>query len=184
MQSIDDPDVRILAGLSSAIAADYAPKVDNPWLGSPFQWILSVPSRTKGAIAENLVAGWCAAKGFDIVRPKNSDADRIIHGHRIEIKFSTLWQTGGFKFQQIRDQEYDFVFCIGLSPFDAQAWLLPKAIMRQYVIGHMGQHTGASGSDTAWLTFKADNPYDWMAPYGGRLADVARLIEDNGRGNY
>ncbi len=106
MQSIDDPDVRILAGLSSAIAADYAPKTDNPWLGSPFQWILSVPSRTKGAIAENLVAGWCAAKGFDVVRPKNSDADRIIHGHRIEIKFSTLWQTGGFKFQQIRDQEY------------------------------------------------------------------------------
>jgi hypothetical protein len=73
---------------------------------------------------------------------------------------------------------------MGLSPFDAQAWLLPKAILHQYVIGHMGQHTGASGSDTAWLTFNADRPYDWMAPYGGRLADVARLIEENGRGNY
>jgi len=184
MQQINDPDVQILAGLSTAIAPDYAPEADNPWLGSPFQWILSVPSRTKGAIGENLIAGWCAAKGFDVIRPRNSEADRIINGHRIEIKFSTLWKKGNFKFQQIRDQDYDYVFCIGLSPFDVQAWLLPKSVLHEYVIGHMGQHTGVSGSDTAWLGFKAPRPYTWMAPYGDRLADVARLLESNGRGAF
>jgi hypothetical protein len=182
---IVDEDVRILAALSSAIAPDYAAAPDDPWVGSPFEWILRVPSRSKGAIGENLVAGWAASKGFDVTRSHNSDADRIINGQRIEIKLSTLWKRNSdFKFQQIRDQEYDFALCIGISPFDAQAWLLPKEVLREFVIGHMGQHTGAGGSDTSWIGFPANSPYDWMKPYGERLSDVAKLLEANGRGNY
>jgi len=135
-------------------------------------------------MATYLVAGWCAAKGFDVVRSRSSQADRIVDGHRIEIKFSTLWKNGGYKFQQIRDQDYDYAFCLGVSPFDAHAWLIPKTILRQYVIGHMGQHTGAGGSDTAWLGFPPNKPFDWMAPYGGRLSDVAQLLSTNGRGRF
>lgn len=179
-----DPDVQILAALSAALEPDYARPVDDPWIGSPFRWVLGVPSRTKGAIGEALVAGWCAAKGFDVTRSRNSDADRVVHGHRLEIKMSTLWASGGYKFQQIRDQEYDYCLCLGLSPFDAHAWLLPKAILREHVIGHMGQHTGASGSDTAWLGFQVGQPYAWMAPFGGRLADVAALLQSEGRGTH
>lgn len=181
---IIDPEVQTLAGLAAAIAPDYSREVDDPWVGSPFQWILAVPSRTKGAIGEALVAGWCAAKGFDVVRSRNSAADRIINGHRMEIKLSTLWRNGGYKFQQIRDQDYDFLFCLGLSPFDAHAWLLPKHILQTYVIGHMGQHTGSRGSDTAWLGLAPSEPFSWMAPFGGRLGDVARLIRQNGRGEF
>jgi len=181
---IVDPDVQILAALSGTLAPDYARAADDPWVGSPFEWILKVPSRTKGAIGEALVAGWAAAKGYDVLRSRNSDADRIINGHRIEIKMSSLWASGGFKFQQIRDQDYDYCLCIGISPFDAQAWLLPKPLLRERVIGHMGQHTGAQGTDTAWLGFPGNSPYDWMAPYGERLGDVARLLGENGRGPH
>ncbi len=184
MREITDQDVQILAALSTTLAPDYLPAADDPWIGSPFQWILRVPSRTKGAIGEALVAGWAAAKGFDVVRSKNSEADRIINGQRIEIKMSSLWKSGGFKFQQIRDQDYDYCFCIGISPFDAQAWLLPKPILLEHVIGHMGQHTGATGTDTAWLGFDSNKPFDWMTPYGDRLSDVARLLEENGRGQH
>jgi hypothetical protein len=183
-KKISDEDVRILASLSAAIAPDYKVADDDPWLGSPFEWILRVPSRTKGAIGEALVAGWAAAKGFDVTRSHSSDADRIINGQRVEIKLSTLWKNGGFKFQQIRDQNYDYALCIGISPFDAQAWLLPKDVLREHVIGHMGQHTGASGSDTSWIGFQVDKPYEWMAPYGDRLSDVYRLLEGNGRGSH
>lgn len=179
-----DADVQLLATYSATLEADYARDPDDPWIGSPFAWILHQPSRARGAIGEKLVAGWCAAKGFDVVRSNNSEADRIVEGWRVEIKFSTLWKSGGFKFQQIRDQDYEFCLCIGLSPFDAQAWLLPKAILHQYVIGHMGQHTGAAGTDTAWLGFQADKPYSWMAPFGGRLADVDRLLHTAGRGPH
>lgn len=183
-QQILDPDVQVLATLSTALAPDYAPPVNDPWADSPFEWILRVPSRTKGAVGEALVAGWAAAKGFDVTKAPNSDADRVINGQRIEIKLSTLWKNGGFKFQQIRNQRYDYCLCIGISPFDAHAWLLPKSVLLEHVIGHMGQHTGATGADTSWLSVRPDKPYDWMEPYGARLTDVAALIKSNGRGGY
>ena len=105
-----DPEFDLLASIAATLKNDYIREgVADPWLGSPFAWILSGPSsRQKGAIGEQLVAGWCAAKGLDVVRSKNSDADRIIGGRKIEIKFSTLWQTGVYKFQQLRDQDYEY----------------------------------------------------------------------------
>ena len=51
-------------------------------------------------------------------------------------------------------------------------------------IGHMGQHTGATGADTAWLSFQADAPYDWMSYYGDRLCDVRDLLHQAGRGPH
>ena len=181
---INDPDVRLLVGLAATLEPDYAPKADDPWAASPFKWILSQPSRTKGAVGESLIAGWAAAKGFDVLRSPDSEADRVIEGHRIEIKFSTLWKNGGFKFQQIRDQEYDFCFCLGLSPFDAQAWLIPKPVLQDRPEGLVGQHTGAAGQDTSWLSFQADGPYRWMTGHGGRLGEVERLLHVAGRGPH
>ena len=147
-REISDPDVQILAALATTLAPDYVRADNAPWVGSPFEWILRVPSRTKGAIGEALVADW-AAKGFDVIRSPNSDADRVVNGQRIEIRMSSLWKSGGFKLQQIRDQDHGFCLCLGISPFAAQAWSLPKSVLRQYVISHMGQHTGAAGTDTA-----------------------------------
>ena len=180
----DDPDFTILAGSAADLAPRYIIGEDDPWVGSPFEWILRVPSRTKGAIGELLIEHWAINKGLDVHRSPSSEADRVIGGHRIEIKMSTLWKSGGFKFQQIRDQQYDYCLCLGLSPFEVQAWLLPKPLLHQYVIRHTGQHTGAGGAETAWLSFQANAPYDWMAPFGDRLGDVARLLTDAGPGEY
>ncbi len=181
---ISDPEVLALAAIAAALEPDYAIPMDDPWNGSPFKWIKSQRSRTVGAIGESLVAGWSAAKGFDVVRSPSSEADRVIQGHRVEIKFSTLWKSGGYKFQQIRNQDYDYCFCLGVSPFDAHAWLIPKDVLLEFVIGHMGQHTGAAGADTAWMGFKVGQEYEWLKPYGGRLSDVRRLIEEAGRGPH
>lgn len=121
--------------------------------GQSVWWIERRPSRQVGAIGEKLVAGWLAAKDFDVVRSPDSEADRLIDGHRIEIKFSTLWKNGGYKFQQLRDQNYEFAICLGIGPFSAHCWVLPKAeIMRRWKAGDgiKSQHGGARGSDTAW----------------------------------
>lgn len=166
------------------MAPRYARDANDPWAGSPFEWILKVPSRSKGAVAEALVAEWAETRGFSVKRSPHSDADRIINGHRVEIKLSTLWETGKFKFQQIRNQDYDYCLCIAISPFDVHAWLLPKPVLLTHVIGFMGQHNGAAGKDTDWIGFNRGAPYDWMKPYGDRLGDVAELLKSNGRGNY
>lgn len=183
MPRIADSEVNLLASIAATLEGEYSTDEADPWAGSPFEWIKGRPSRQVGAIGEKLVAGWCAAKDFDVVRSPDSDADRIIHGYRVEVKFSTLWKGGGYKFQQVRDQRYEYLFCLGVAPFDANAWLIPKAVLFDHVIGHTGQHTGASGTDTAWLGFDASAPPAWLKPYGGRLSDVARILAELPRGS-
>lgn len=176
MEQVQDEDFEIVSKVSSTLEPLYERTEDDPWVGSPFEWMLKVPSRSKGAIGEKLVEEWATQRGFKVSRTGTSEADRIINGHAIEIKLSTLWANGGFKFQQIRNQAYDHCLCIGISPFEIHAWLLPKELLLEKVIGHMGQHTGASGADTAWLNFDKSEPYSWMKPYGDRLENVANLL--------
>ena len=174
----DDPDVQLVVELATTKEAFYT-EGDEMWIGSPFHWIKTRPSRQIGKIGEELVADWCSSKGFTVERSPDSDADRIISGYRIEIKFSTLWTTNKiYKFQQIRDQNYDYCFCIGVSPFDVHAWLIPKSELRvDRPPSYVPQHGGSEGLDTKWLSFAADSPPEWLRPFGGRLGDVARLLK-------
>lgn len=180
---ITDPDVQLLASISGTIQQDYVTEGEDPWEGSPFEWIVRTgSSRRKGAIGEKLVAGWAAAKGLDVTRSPNSQADRVIEGHLVEIKFSTLWENGTYTFQQVREQAYNVLFCLGVSPFDAHAWVVPKDVLREHVIGVTGQHTGASGQDTAWMkNVSAANPPVWLRPYGGTLREAFAVLKSLGR---
>ena len=177
--SMRDPEVQFLASFAAALKSDYVVSGgSDPWADSPFQWIKTRPSRQVGKIGEQLVAGWCAAKGFDVTASGDSEADRIIAGQRVEIKFSTLWQSGVFKFQQLRDQNYDHAICLGISPLDAQCWVISKGLLYEHVIGRTPQHAGAEGRDTFWLSFQAAAPPNWLVECGGRLAQVHEIISD------
>lgn len=174
---ITDADVLLLASIASALKPDYTREgTEDPWAGSPFAWIRARPSRQIGKIGEQLVAGWCAAKGLDVTATHDREADRVIAGQRVEIKFSTLWETGVYKFQQIRDQNYDFAVCLGVSPFKAHCWVISKKTLRQHVIGHTPQHRGRSGTDTFWITVRPTSPPEWMLPLGGTLGEAYRMM--------
>ena len=179
---IADPEVQLLAAIAGTLKADYIREGEaDPWAGSPFAWIRTLPSRQRGKIGEQLVAGWCAAKGFDVTASGDSEADRVIAGWRVEVKFSTRWASGVYKFQQIREQSYDYVVCLGISPFDAQGWLISKSLLRRHVIGHTPQHAGARGTDTFWLSFPAAEPPKWLAECGGTLARTYDLLRAIGK---
>jgi len=170
----------MLASLAASIEPDYVGEKEQAmWRGSPFYWIKGRPSRQVGSIGEALVAGWAASKGFDVQKPLSSDHDRRIEGLKVEVKFSTLWTDNEiFKFQQLRDQDYDYCFMLGVSPFDAQAWFVPKsALATDRPPALVPQHGGGGGRDTKWLSFAAAAPPPWMSQYGGRLGEVRRLIE-------
>jgi hypothetical protein len=172
MKTSLDAEVQILAGISAMLETDYAEDDDLPWRGSPFAWIRSRPSRQKGTIGEKLVAGWLAARGFNVSRATNSDADRVIEGKSVEIKLSMLWKTGSYKFQQLRDQDYDVVVCLGISPFDAHCWVIEKQDILRYwkESGDItSQH--ASGSDTAWITVDPKSVPGWLRRHGGGLRE-------------
>ncbi|HOY68882.1 MAG TPA: hypothetical protein PLP29_18535 [Candidatus Ozemobacteraceae bacterium] len=177
---INDPDVRLLVGISKALEAEYSSGEDE-WLGSPFAWIKTRPSRQVGAIGEKLIAGWLAARGFNVTRSSDSDADRIIEGLRVEIKFSTRWATGVYKFQQLRDQKYDIALCLGVSPFDAHCWVIPKQdILRLWKVEGIisNQHGGMNGTDTAWIDVNPRDIPHWLHEYGGSLASAIQKISD------
>ena len=179
MSRIADREVRILACYSEALQADTS-DADEAWQGSPFAWIKKRPSRQVGAIGEKLVAGYLAAKGFDVVRSPDGEADRLVNGARAEIKLSTLWKNGSYKFQQLRDQNYEFVICLGLSPFDAHCWVLPKGVvLTQWDTGGItSQHGGQAGRDTAWLHVHPDSVPLWLRDRGGTLSQAVPLIAE------
>ena len=174
---ISNPDVKLLVAIAGTLRENYSDD-DLSWEGSPFAWIRRRPSRSVGAIGENLVAGFFAARGFDVTRSHDSDSDRIINGFRTEIKFSSLWKNGIYKFQQIRDQNYDVVVCLGVSPFNAHCWALPKStIMDNWGTDRLPhQHGGQRGRDTVWLSFDPDNAPSWLSPYGGTLSRAADVV--------
>lgn len=172
--TISDPEVQLLAAVATTLKQDYIREgAVDPWLNSPFAWIRTLKSRQIGRIGEQLVSGWCAAKGFDVTRSSDSDADRVIGGRRMEIKFSTLWEAGGYTFQQIRNQNYEYAICLGLSPFEAGCWVIPKDVLLER-LPH--QHGGAAGTDTRWLRFPAADPPAWLSDFGGTLGEAYEVL--------
>lgn len=175
---IEDPEVQLLASIANTLRPTYV-DAESAWEGSPFAWIRTRPSRQVGTIGEALVAGWCAAHNFNVLRCPDSNADRIIENARIEIKFSTLWASGFYKFQQLRDQNYDYAVCLGVSPLDAHCWVLPKPVIIDNwgkVAGLSSQHGGRAGRDTAWLQVSPNLVPEWLKPYGGKLGDALAVL--------
>lgn len=172
MPPIRDKEVRRLAKIADVIRKKYLHE-DNSWKNSPFAWIRTRPSGQVGKIGEQLIADWCKDKGLKVVECRDSQADLVIAGHRMEVKFSTLWESGFYIFQQLRNQDYEYVICLGIAPFEAHCWVIPKNIALQYA---KPQHTGKEGKETFWLHIQADNPPDWLSPYGGTLTQVWNIL--------
>lgn len=171
-----DAEFKLLSSAAQYIKPEFQ-KDHSTWAGSPFEWVLTLPSGSKGKLGKRLVYQWCAVKGLSIGTSPDSDADMTINGHRVEVKFSTLWENGIYKFQQIRDQNYEYAVCLGISPFDAHCWVLSKKILKKYVIGHLGQHTGLSGQDTAWFAVNPREPLEWLLPCGGSLEQAYLVLK-------
>lgn len=174
MSASDEADFEtFLAANQDAQLAMGVREGSSPWVGSPFEWVMSLASRSRGKAGEMLVEAWLRRIGLTVRPPANSGHDRLVNGSKIEIKFSTLWQAGQYVFQQLRNQDYEHVLLLGISPQEVSVWMPPKAVAFDHAIP---QHGGAAGTDTRWLRFDAAAPPGWLHDYGGSLAEGAAYI--------
>ncbi len=175
-----------LLGKISESFREVAPKPLTFGENNPFNWLLTMPSATIGAYGAKFVSELFRANDFDVLRPLGgSDHDRVINGHRIEVKFCTRRkEDASFWFEQIRDQEYDYVLCLGLSADAASCWVIPKSELTLPKEGLSPQHGGKEGKDTLQLQFQPDAVPAWLHEFGGSLEEGMQVLNAAGIGAY
>jgi 16S rRNA G966 N2-methylase RsmD len=160
----------MLAATASYIQEDLE-EYSELWKNSPFEWVLQLPARKKGKLGRQLISPWLASKGILVEATKDSSETLMIKGYRVATKFSTMWTKGFYRFQQIRSEGYDYVICLGISPFQAHCWIFP----REYAINHATQqHKGAT---EYWVHIDPRKPPEWVKGYGGSLDKAYEFIK-------
>lgn len=171
--------VQRLAELWASVRKEYPETDYEVWEESPFRELKFEPSSSrKGAFAKRLVERWCKDRGFDVAAADGDGFDRRVQGYRFQIKFSTEWEQGFYKFQQIRNETYDYLFCLGVAPQAAHAWVISK----EAAFGNCeGQHTGSKGTETRWFQCEPASPPDWLLGCGGTLEEAAAALKALGK---
>lgn len=171
---LQDPiqDFQLLASASSYLKLDLEPG-EGEWDDSPFAWILDLPPAAKGKLGRHLIFTWCASKGLSVDYAPDKDATLLINGLRVATKFSTLWSGGIYKFQQIRDLDYEFLICLGISPMEAHCWILNKADVLKHA---KVQHKGAKEGSEYWISINPFIPPEWIIKSGGSMEEASAMI--------
>lgn len=164
------PEFILLAATASYIQKDLQ-EYSDLWKDSPFEWVLQLPARKKGKLGRQLISPWLASKGILVESTKDSSETLVIKGYRVATKFSTMWGKGFYRFQQIRSEGYDYVFCLGISPLEAHCWIFP----REHIIAHATQQH--KGANEYWIPINPNKPPDWALDWGGSLEDVYKIIK-------
>ena len=149
------------------------------WDGSlfaPFRQISS--SRTKGAKGELMVAQLMSSLGHKVPynnkgKPKKTlpfinatDYDIEVDGYKVEVKTSTAWNEtdNDFKFQQIRNQDYDRIVFQGLNNNNAKVWWATKDDVVKHLFNDnkYRQHGGKDGGQELYWIGTIDGVPKWF----------------------
>ena len=146
---------------------------NDQWKDSPFEWVLQLAARTKSKLGKHLVKSYLTENGFHVEETKiKSGVGLVVNNKVVSIKFSTLWISGLYRFQQIRNSGYDYLLCFGLSPSDAHCYVFK----REYVLAHAKeQHKVARGAEH-WISIDPQNPDPWSKGCGGTIDDAIKII--------
>jgi len=127
------------------------------WTDSSFKPFHDISSpRSKGAQGERLVEEIMKSLGHIVERPSSSNYDRIISGHKTEIKVSTTWNNieNNFTWQQIRRQVYDRIIFVGINPNSIDLFWATKKDLDKHIFSKdkFRQHAGKKGAqELYWI---------------------------------
>lgn len=127
------------------------------WLSSPFGWLKHLPTATRAKAAEQIIDSLTRGAGFRV--ETRSGSDRRIEDSVVRVKFSTLWTSGVYTFQQILDGAYDYLLLFGLSPHEGHAWVVSRE-----------SALALTGATTPWISVNPAAPPPVLAPAGGSFS--------------
>ena len=175
---IHDPEVARLVEIANRLEHRYVDDGD-VWDGSPFEWIRGgLASRRKGVALKSSCPNGVSRK--DCKLPNPGTVMLIASSPDCEQRFKAplCGRMVRTDFSKSGTKNYRILLCMGISPYDAHCWVIPKDdVMRLWDEGIItSQHGGSGGSDTAWIAVNPASPPNWIRPYGGTLtAGFARL---------
>ncbi|MFV1949956.1 MAG: site-specific DNA-methyltransferase, partial [Anaerolineales bacterium] len=80
------------------------------WKDSPFEWVLQIPARRKSVLGKHLIESYLSRNNFIVSGTSNKfGVNILVNGKIVSIKFSTLWEGGYYKLQQIRENNYEYL---------------------------------------------------------------------------
>ena len=141
------------------------------WQGSPFAWVYPLPSAAIGKIGRKLVERLCRDDGLVAHRPGYRVRVRGAHGPvDLSVKFSVLGLSQEYFFENVQDSGYDFLFCLGVSPGDVHAWVIPLEKFQTAKDQH--------GKADKWMTFNPKNPPELFRECGpdGNLDEALKAL--------
>lgn len=168
-----------------ALRAKESP-VRRAYAGSPFEYLLTLPPKQKGEAFERLVAGLARDRyGVEVKSTSGTESDRAFGDVAVEIKGATLghkaYAAFGLQFNQIRRQDYEYLFLLGVLPWRLVAWAIPKQeVLARWEQGApciRSQHGGKEATETAMLLLPIDDVPDWVDRWGGDFSDAMRAIQ-------
>lgn len=165
-----DADFISLLSLASAFQQEIEIQSDI-WKNSPFEWLLQLSAAKKGKLGRYLIKSWLNQKGLVCDYSIKRGINFIIEGIPVSSKFSTIWDRGEYAFQQIRDNGYKLLICLGISPDKVHCWVFRK----EYIIQHAKiQHK--KGSEF-WIQINPEDIPPWAQDYGGNLENSLNVLK-------
>lgn len=154
---------------AAAVEVHHAGDAD-PWSGSPYAWLKQISSTRRFKAAESVLESLLVGAGFAMTPRTAHGHAWIVEGSRVALKFSTLWNSGVYTFQQVLPGNFDVMVLFGVSPDAPHLWIAEKSALLAAV----------GSSATPWLTVDPATPPKVLDGRGGSVAEfydaTAQLI--------
>jgi hypothetical protein len=164
-----DPDQAqaALAGLAADLSGDFTEPADD-WDDSPYLWLKQLPPVSRGRAAAALLHRWCQHLGIPATANPKAPTELSTPAGTVQVKSSTLWSAGEYRFQAVRPGHHTHLALLGISPHRAHLWVLPSGL----ALAHRDNVRG----DAGWITLTPTRPAAWTHPYGPEPATAAALL--------
>ena len=170
-----------LVGVNKEVRKSFLSACRIDWSTSDFAWITRLPPKGRHSAAVRLLQASLLTLGLEFgCRYPDGDCVLDSTGSKrglVRVKFSTLWSTGVYRFQQLyRDEKAGHVLLFGLCPDQVDFWILPQRVILRKWGGDVvkEQH----GNRTAWMTLRpgGEGSPKWLERYRKGLDAIVRAL--------